>query len=151
MTETSFSSLEFIPGGRSVDDRGGLSYINELSLSNFKRFYIVNNHRVGFVRAWHGHKREAKAVIALSGSAILAAVEVDDWENPSPDLEVKRFVLTSDKPGALIIPAGYANGFKTLTSDSTLMFMSTTTLQESLGDDFRFDARHWDPWSVEER
>jgi hypothetical protein len=38
-----------------------------------------------------------------------------------------------------------------LTDDAQLLVFSTTTLQESLNDDFRFHARHWDPWTVEER
>jgi len=31
------------------------------------------------------------------------------------------------------------------------MFFSTSSLQESQGDDFRFDARYWDIWNVVER
>ena len=51
----------------------------------------------------------------------------------------------------LYIPSGYANGFMSLTEDLKLMFFSTTSLAESQGDDFRFDARHWDIWTVVER
>jgi len=38
-----------------------------------------------------------------------------------------------------------------LTKDAQIMFFSTSTLDRSLGDDFRYDARHWDIWSVEEK
>jgi dTDP-4-dehydrorhamnose 3,5-epimerase len=38
-----------------------------------------------------------------------------------------------------------------LTADAKLMFFSTSTVEESRGDDYRYDARHWDPWQVEER
>ena len=38
-----------------------------------------------------------------------------------------------------------------LTEDAKLMFFSTSTLQQSAGDDIRYDARHWDIWTVEER
>jgi dTDP-4-dehydrorhamnose 3,5-epimerase len=76
---------------------------------------------------------------------------VDDWERPSPGLEVSRFVLSASTPAVLRIPEGYANGFMTLTPAAKLMFFSTSTLEESLGDDFRFPARLWDPWHVEER
>jgi hypothetical protein len=31
------------------------------------------------------------------------------------------------------------------------MFFSTSTLEESAGDDVRFDARYWDVWGVVER
>lgn len=147
----SSKNMEFIAGGRAIDDRGGLSFINDFPLSSFKRFYLVENHLQGFVRAWHGHKYESKAVMVLKGAAIVAGVEVDDWESPSPDLKVHRFVLSADKPGALFIPEGYANGFKSLTADTTLMFFSSASLEESASDDIRFESRLWDPWSVEER
>ena len=140
-----------VAGGKAFDDRGSLTFINDLDLSKFKRFYIVENHARGFVRAWHGHKKEAKAVVVVSGSALVAAVKVDNWESPSKDLKVERVVLSAEKPAALLIPAGYANGFMTLTESAKVMFLSTSSLEESAGDDFRFDARLWNPWNIEER
>jgi dTDP-4-dehydrorhamnose 3,5-epimerase len=38
-----------------------------------------------------------------------------------------------------------------LTDDTKIMFFSTSSLEESLNDDFRFDSRFWNPWEVEER
>ena len=140
-----------IPGGKAFDDRGSLSFINDLDISIFRRFYIVENHAPGFVRAWHGHKQEAKAVVVVAGAALVAAVKIDNWEKPSKDLNVKRVVLSAEKPGALFIPAGYANGFMTLTEGAKVMFLSTSTLDESAGDDFRFEANYWNPWQIEAR
>jgi dTDP-4-dehydrorhamnose 3,5-epimerase len=145
------SDFSQIPGGKAFDDRGALSFINDLDLTMFKRFYIVENHSKGFVRAWHGHKKEAKAVVVVSGAALVAAVKVDNWDSPSKDLQIERVVLSAEKPGALLIPAGYANGFMTLTESAKVMFFSTSSLEESAGDDFRFDARLWNPWNIEER
>jgi dTDP-4-dehydrorhamnose 3,5-epimerase len=51
----------------------------------------------------------------------------------------------------LYIPAGYANGFMSLTDHAKAIFYSTATLEESLNDDIRFEARTWDPWSIQER
>ena len=140
-----------IQGGYAVDDRGAVAFINELNLHGYRRFYTVVNHRQGFVRAWHGHRHEAKAVVVMSGAAIIAAVEIDDWETPSKDLSVFRFTLSGVRPSAVIIPAGFANGFMTLTSESLICFFSSTSVEESVNDDIRFPARYWDPWSVEER
>lgn len=145
------SDFSQIPGGKAFDDRGSLTFINDLDLTMFKRFYIVENHTKGFVRAWHGHKKEAKAVVVVSGSALVGAVKVDDWDSPSKDLKVERVVLSAEKPTALLIPAGYANGFMTLTESAKVMFLSTSSLGESAGDDIRFDARLWNPWNIEER
>jgi dTDP-4-dehydrorhamnose 3,5-epimerase-like enzyme len=140
-----------ISGGIAVDDRGSVSFVNDFEFSKVKRFYQVANHKQGFVRAWHGHKKEGKFVLVTSGSALVAAVKVDNWDNPSKDLKPEKFVLTANKPSVLFIPAGYANGFMSLTLDAKLMFFSTLTLEESKGDDFRYPARLWNVWEVEER
>jgi dTDP-4-dehydrorhamnose 3,5-epimerase len=140
-----------IDGGLAVDDRGELALVNGFYFNSVKRFYVVSNHKAGFIRAWHGHKKEGKYVIALSGAAIVGTVKVDNWEKPSPDLEAKRYVLSAKKPQILFIPPGYANGFMSLTPDLKLVFFSTSTLEESAKDDFRFDSRYWDIWSVVER
>jgi hypothetical protein len=64
---------------------------------------------------------------------------------------VQRFVISERSPSVVRVPAGFVNGFMTLTADAKLLFFSTSTLEESLGDDVRFPARYWDPWHVEER
>jgi dTDP-4-dehydrorhamnose 3,5-epimerase len=145
------AELKLINGGLAVDDRGQVSFVNDFDFKDVKRFYMVSNHSAGFVRAWHAHKKEAKYVLVVKGAAVVGAVEIDDWDKPSKDAEVKRFVLSEKKPTVLYIPAGHANGFMSLTKDAQLMFFSTSTLEESLGDDIRYDARYWDIWSVEER
>jgi len=138
-------------GGLAADDRGELAYVNDFHFEGVKRFYMVSNYKQGFVRAWHGHKREAKYVTAVSGAAVVGAVCIDDWERPSKELEVQRFVLSAHRPSVLYIPPGYANGFMSLTADLRLMFFSTSSLEESHGDDFRYESRYWDIWKVVER
>lgn len=140
-----------INGGLAVDDRGQVTFINDFDFADVKRFYMVSNHKQGFVRAWHAHKKEAKYVLVVKGAAKVAAVAIDDWDKPSKNAEVKQFVLSEKKPTVLYIPAGYANGFMSLTDDAQIMFFSTSTLDESLGDDFRYESKHWDVWSVVER
>jgi dTDP-4-dehydrorhamnose 3,5-epimerase-like enzyme len=140
-----------LTGGIAVDDRGSVSFVNDFDFAGVKRFYIVDNHRQGFIRAWHAHRHEAKYVLVVKGSALVAAVEIDDWDNPSRDQKIHRYVLSERSPRVLAIPAGYANGFMSLTNDARLMFLSTSTLEDSLNDDIRWESRYWDPWTVEER
>jgi len=142
---------ELLRGGIAVDDRGVVSFVNDFNFDEVRRFYMVSNHESGFVRAWHGHRNEAKYVMVVNGAALVCCVEIDVWEDPSPDLEVKRFVLDERDPTVLFVPPGFVNGFMTLTPDAKLIFFSTATLEESTGDDIRFPARYWDPWRVEER
>jgi dTDP-4-dehydrorhamnose 3,5-epimerase len=151
MTEQQHPHL--IEGGLAVDDRGALGFINELNMQTacIKRFYRVTNHKSGFVRAWHAHRHEAKYVTVMAGAAIVGAVQIDNWETPSKESKIHRYVLSANKPSALYIPAGYANGFMSLTTDTVMVFFSTSTLEESKGDDVRYDSRHWDIWNVVER
>ncbi len=138
-------------GGIAVDDRGEVGFVNEFDFEGVRRFYSVENHQQGFVRAWHGHKKEAKYVHVVSGAALLAAVEIDNWDAPSRAAKAHRFVLSEKTPAVLFIPAGFANGFKSLAPNTKIMFFSTASIAESLDDDFRFDSRYWDPWQIEER
>jgi len=140
-----------IEGGLGVDDRGEVAFVNDFSFDKVRRFYVVTNHRSGFVRAWHAHRREAKYVSVIRGAALVGAVKVDDWDSPSRSLEVNRYVLSAKKPAVLYIPQGYANGFMSLTEDATLIFFSSSTLDESRGDDVRYDSRYWNIWEVIER
>ncbi len=151
MSVPATKELRLIEGGLAVDDRGSVSFVNDFDFAGVKRFYMVTNHRAGFVRAWHAHRREAKYVAVLQGAAIIGAVEIDNWDTPSRESKVYRYVLSARKPAVLYIPAGYANGFMSLTEDALLIFFSTASVEESRGDDVRYDARYWDIWQVIER
>ena len=137
---------KFLDGANYVDDRGSLKFFNNLDLSFWKRFYLVENHRQGFIRAWHGHKNEHKLIIPISGVTLVGAVHIDDWSEPSKNLEINKFILSSHDPKPLLIPNGYANGFKNLTSDSSLLIFSSSSLSESHNDDYRFDWNYWNCW-----
>jgi len=140
-----------INGDLSADDRGELMFVNQFNMELVKRFYVVSNHKQGFIRAWHAHKLESKYVFIVNGTALISTVQIDDWNNPSSDLAIDKFVLTAKKPSILYIPNGYANGFKTLSSDTKIIFFSTSTLGDSIDDDYRFDAYKWNPWEIVER
>jgi len=133
-----------INGKLFCDDRGYVKAINDLDLSEFKRFYLVENHSKNYIRAWHAHNKEIKGVICLQGSALVGAVELCTET-------ISKQVLTSQSPQIYIIPAGYANGFKTLTDDCLLMFLSSSTLGESASDDERYPWDKWDIWGEDYR
>jgi dTDP-4-dehydrorhamnose 3,5-epimerase-like enzyme len=138
-------------GERFVDDRGSLSFLNGLDLKDFRRFYIIENHAKGFVRAWHGHLKEAKAFLPLEGAFLVGAARLTDSIKPSKDVEVTRQVLDSGNPQALFIPKGYANGLMSLTEGAKLLVLSTSTLEESQGDDYRLPHDYWDIWKIVNR
>lgn len=138
-------------GGLTVDDRGHVSFVNDFTFEGVKRFYLVSNHQQGFVRAWHGHKKEAKYFFVVKGAALICGVEIDNWDNPSKDLKIHKFVLTEKNPSILYLPEGYANGIMSLTEDAQIMVFSTSKLEDALNDDIRFDSRYWNPWEIREK
>ena len=152
-TTIGMKDLRLIPGGVAVDDRGCLNFANDFNFYGVKRFYQVQNFSTSTIRAFHGHLREAKYVYVAKGSAIVAAVELDDIKSPSKNKKVNRFILSDKKPQVLFIPPKYANGFRPLEEDTRILFFSTSSLEESKGDDYRFPVDYWgkEVWEVENR
>jgi len=135
-----------IKGGLAVDDRGVLRFVNDFNPQDagVKRFYQVQNHASGFVRAWHGHTKGSKFVYCVQGSAIVLATQLPAIGIPGEDIDAKyvsRTMLSSTCPSMLVIPPNYYNGFKTLGENTILVFFTTTTMEEDKTDDFRLD---WD-------
>jgi dTDP-4-dehydrorhamnose 3,5-epimerase-like enzyme len=124
-------SCRVINGGIFVDDRGPLRFVNDFDFEGIKRFYQVENHERGYIRAWHGHKKEGKYVYVAKGTAWVGVIDMEDTTL------VEKYVLSSQSPRILFIPPGKYNGFKTLEDDTIVFFFSTTTTDESKGDDYR--------------
>ena len=141
-----------LAGEVAVDDRGLVRFVNDFDFAGVRRFYIVENHRADFIRAWHAHRREGKYVLVTRGAAIVAAVRILDWDKPLAAGPVHRQVMSAAKPAVLWVPPGHANGFKSLTADAQVMFFSTATLEETRGDDVRWPPDQFgDVWTVVER
>lgn len=126
------------------DDRGYFTAIN--FEEGAKRAYLIKNHQKGVIRAFHGHKKERKTFYCLKGAfkVICISMETGDW---------KSFTVTEKGNNILKIPPTVYNGFVSLTDDSELLIVSSSTFEESKGDDFRlpYDTLGKDVWSVEHR
>ena len=57
-----------IEGGIFSDYRGTLTFVNDFSLENAKRFYTITQSPSQGVRAWQGHKTESKYIYCLNGA-----------------------------------------------------------------------------------
>jgi len=132
-------------GGIAIDDRGLLRFVNDFDFKDVKRFYQVENHRQGFVRAWHGHRVEAKYVYVTRGSILLGLVNMVD------ETEISKYTLSATQPKILYIPPGYYNGFKNLEENTSVIFFSTSTIEEAKGDDIRMPYDRWDIWEEDFR
>lgn len=137
------NKLEKIQGKIFHDARGSVSFVSDFSFKDVKRFYQVENINTEFIRAFHGHMKEAKYVYVVAGAILLCTVFLDDEKTPSKDNKVEKFILKADDPQIIYIPPSYANGFKALEPKSKVVFFSTTTLEESQKDDYRFPVDYW--------
>lgn len=134
---------ELIAGKIAIDDRGSVKFVNDFTFTDIKRFYQVENHSPEIIRAWHGHLKEAKYVFVSAGTALVAVVKITDTKQPDRNAEVKRFILSAKQPSILYIPPGFANGFRVYHSHTCIQFFSTSSLEESLNDDYRFSYDYW--------
>lgn len=138
--------ITLVNGGISVDYRGQISHVNDLDMSEVERFYIIHQKDTSIIRAWHAHQNEKKWFYAVKGSFTTAFVKIDNWENPSLDLQPEVFRLSADESKVLYIPEGYANGIKAEEPDSILMIFSNKILPEALSDSWRYNKNWWMKW-----
>lgn len=127
------------------DERGKLSFCNELDFFQFKRFYIISPKIRNQVRAWQAHLREEKVFLPLKGKIKIVAVPIFDIESDHFGIS-KEFILDATSPELIHLPGGYANGFQFLDAEAELMIFSNFNLEESKEDDFRFEASKFYHW-----
>lgn len=134
---------EVLKGFIHRDTRGTLSYNNNLDISAFKRLYMIENSPAQPFRGWHGHEFESKIFITLSGKIRFGAVRVRDWSKPDPN-EVPVFAdLKESDLDAFFVPGGYANSIYSLQAGARALVLSSSTLHDSLSDDYRFPPGYW--------
>jgi len=134
-----------IEGGNFIDDRGSLKFANAFDFFGIKRFYNVSNIEPHTVRAWHGHNQEGKVFFASVGTFVVGVVDMGTEK-------LEKFILSDQGSTKLLwVPAGYFNGFMNLTKENNLTIFSTSSVEESMGDDIRLPFDKWDIWKVEYR
>jgi dTDP-4-dehydrorhamnose 3,5-epimerase-like enzyme len=132
---------------RFWDDRGDFTNLDfNIKDKTFKRNYIINNNKEWVVRAFHWHKKEAKLFYVPKGAFKFTIINMKtkEW---------KHYTLLESVPKILYIPEGYYNGFVSLNSNALLCVFSTSTIQESMDDDYRipYDALWKEIWDIENR
>lgn len=141
------AEVKVIPGEIFRDHRGQISSLNDFRFEGVERFYFIHHPDASVVRGWHGHQFEQKWFYCVKGSFTLALVEIDDWENPSPDLRPQIFSLSENDSRIVCVPAGYANCLKAAQADSVLLVFSGKRYPQALSDSWRYPAGNWVDWS----
>ena len=135
---------KIIQGGNFSDHRGTISYVNDFSFAAIERFYIITNSDENPIRAWQGHKLDAKNFYCLSGAFKIHFVKVDNWESPAKNLDVETILVSESDSKIVHIPAGYANAIESLESNSKLISFSTLPLTNVKEDEARYPSDYWD-------
>ena len=142
---------KLINGNRLYDNRGSLRFSNDLEFKKIKRFYMVNNYNKNFIRAWHGHLNEEKYIGCIKGTFQISAVRIDNIKKPSKKNKIHNFFLNESNNNFVFIPKGFANGSMSLEENSELLIFSTSSINESLKDDVRYNSQYWNPWKINYR
>lgn len=132
----------FYKGGRFEDQRGVITYNNDIDLSPVKRIYTIENSELSFVRGWQGHKIERRWFCSARGRFEIAVVEIDNFEAPDPTLPVKKYIITDQELTYLALPPGYMTAIRALDVHSKLLVMSDFSLGE-VQDEYRLDSNYF--------
>lgn len=119
------------------DERGSIRFNNEFDASVIKRIYIIENNDINFERAWQGHKIEQRWFSVVQGKFLIKLIEIDNWEQPSKNLQAIDFELNSEYLDILHIPAGYITNIKAIEENSKLLVMADYNFGE-INDEYRF-------------
>ena len=108
-----------------------------LRLAPVRRMYVVPNHRRGSSAPGTGTVR-TQVVTVAPGRCARLRVAIDDWESPSPDLEVSPLRALGAEPEGARHPRRVRERLHDPDRRRGRAFFSSATLEESHGDDVRF-------------
>lgn len=151
MTEKdhTMDGIRRIRGGAFSDYRGTVSFVNDCSLADVKRFYTIAQTQENPVRAWMGHFYERKWFVPVSGKTTLVLRRLRQTDSgPVMDPEYAVFHLDACAPEAIAVPAGFCSGFRSDTPDAKVLVFSDKTLDEAADDMVRFDKDAGFDWST---
>ncbi len=85
---------KLISGGQFSDERGSISFVNDFSLDDIKRFYIIKHPDSHIIRAWQAHKEEIKYFYVLKGSFEIKLVKIFNWQTPKSSSTILNYKLS---------------------------------------------------------
>ncbi|MEG0928131.1 MULTISPECIES: WxcM-like domain-containing protein [Chryseobacterium] len=132
----------FNKGNKFKDERGVIKFNNDFDASAVKRIYTIENSNIDFIRGWQGHAIEQRWFACTQGCFRIAVIYVDNFENPSPDLEIKYYDLNADTLDFLHIEPGGITAIKAIEENSKLLVLADHGLGE-IKDEYRFPLNHF--------
>lgn len=133
---------KIINGSVFLDSRGQLFHNNNFNAQLVKRFYLIENVDCSLKRGWQGHQIEQRWFTAVKGTFKIQLIKIDNWENPTRNLNPTLFILDAKNLDVLHIPPGYVTCIQSLEEKSKLLIMSDYLVDE-IDDEFRFDLSYF--------
>lgn len=131
-----------LKGNRHEDERGIITYNNDFDASKIKRIYTIENHSTEFIRGWQGHKVEQRWFACIKGSFEVSVIVVDNFENPSKELTIQKYLLKDDVLTYLHIPAGCITAIRANEYESKLLVLGDYGLGEII-DEYRYSLDYF--------
>src|SRR5690606_1197465 len=135
--------VKSIIGGIAKDHRGEIRFVNDFDMTQVKRFYIIKNTVTELIRGWRAHRTEQRWFYVLSGSFALDLIQVDDWENASPELPVEKRILKAEEQQVLHVPVGYGTAFQALEPESELLVFADYGIEHAKTDDYTWPVDYF--------
>ena len=132
-----------ILGGLYADQRGSLRFNNDFDASVIKRFYVIENQPTDLIRGWQGHKIEQRWFSAMKGSIEIRLIAIDNWENPSKNLETIVFTLNAEKLDVLHVPSGYITSIQFI-GEEGILFVMSDYLNGEIIDEYRYNIDYFE-------
>lgn len=131
-----------VKGGHFSDERGSLKFNNDFDLSEIKRMYIIENKDTSIIRAWQGHKIERRWFTCIEGAFEIRTIKVDDWAEPSKDLEMNVYKLVSESLDTLKLEAGFITSIQATEPKSKLLVFSDYQFGD-VNDEYKFPVDYF--------
>lgn len=132
----------FLKGNRHEDQRGIITFNNEFDVSAVKRIYTIENVSLDFIRGWQGHKIEQRWFACMNGAFEIKMIEIDNFQQPSRELQAKTYNLNTSGLDFLHIPAGHITAIRALDKASKLLVLADYKMNE-IEDEYRFDLKYF--------
>lgn len=130
--------MNIFEGKSHQDERGIITYNNDFDASIIRRIYTIENKSIDFIRGWQGHKIEQRWFAAVKGCFEISVIEVDDFDHPSKEVEIRKHLLKDETLTYLHVKAGYVTAIQALQENSKLLVLADYALGE-VQDEYRYD------------
>jgi dTDP-4-dehydrorhamnose 3,5-epimerase-like enzyme len=139
-------NIMLIKGGRHIDDRGIMDYVNEFDMSQIKRMYIINHPDTIVKRGWRAHKLEQRWFYVVKGRFEVNLVKINDFQNPDPNQQIETYELTDQQPIVIHVPVGYASALRALENDSKIIVYADASVELAKNDNYQYSIDYFVNW-----